>query len=444
MTTTLGGPTIAPLAELATDGLPVPVTDGYVSYANLDYAASAPCLEAVRDAIDTALPYYSSVHRGAGYASQVTTDRYERARQTVRSFVGAWRRDAVVFTRNTTDAMNLLAHALPAGTSTVVFESEHHATLLPWKRATRLPFRSRPTAVATAGGGTRRLPRRTPALVVTAASNVTGELWPRRRTGRHRPSPRRQDRGRRRPARAAPPVRHGRARPRLRGLLRAQAVRAVRGRLPGRPRRLAARRRALPARWRGDGRRRDDHVTWSTDPEQRHEAGTPNVLGTVALAAACRALDSLPAGAVEGHERLLHRRLVDGLVGLGIDPLRVWRDHDDVVGLATFTVDGVDAETVAAYLSAEHGVGVRDGRFCAHPLLARLGASAGAVRASIGVGTSSDDVDALVTGLAQLLSDGPSWRYKRVDGAVVPVPDPRQLPAWAGPAGPGSPCRPTH
>ena len=64
---------------------PVPLDDGRrVPYANLDYAASAPCLEAVHEAVTRALPYYSSVHRGAGYASQVTTEAYESARETVR------------------------------------------------------------------------------------------------------------------------------------------------------------------------------------------------------------------------------------------------------------------------------------------------------------------------------------------------------------------------
>jgi selenocysteine lyase/cysteine desulfurase len=160
--------------------VPVPLRDGgHVPYANFDYAASAPCLEAVQEAVTRALPYYSSVHRGAGYASQVTTGAYEAARETVRSFVGAWRRSAVVFTRNTTDSMNLLAHAVPAGTSVVVFETEHHASLLPWKRAVRLPAPATPAeAISAADRALRSCPIGSRLLVVTAASNVTGELWP--------------------------------------------------------------------------------------------------------------------------------------------------------------------------------------------------------------------------------------------------------------------------
>src|SRR5262249_58894355 len=83
---------------------------------------------------DRVLPWYASVHRGAGFASQVSTELYERCRDAVRRFVGARPADAVVFCRNTTDAMNLLAHALPRGAGVVVFESEHHASLLPWHR----------------------------------------------------------------------------------------------------------------------------------------------------------------------------------------------------------------------------------------------------------------------------------------------------------------------
>ncbi len=73
-----------------------------------------------------------------GYASQLTTARYEQARHTIKAFVRARTDDALVFTRNTTDAMNLLARSLPEGTTVVVFDTEHHATLLPWAAPVRL------------------------------------------------------------------------------------------------------------------------------------------------------------------------------------------------------------------------------------------------------------------------------------------------------------------
>ncbi|MFD4183511.1 aminotransferase class V-fold PLP-dependent enzyme, partial [Rhodococcus sp. NPDC058514] len=135
-----------------------------------------------------------------------------------------------------------------------------------------------------------------------------------------------------------------------------------------------------------------------------HEAGTPNVLGVAALAAACEALAGLDADAAERHERVLCDRLVDGLRGIdGVELLRIWSDSPDSVGIVTFTVDGCAPREAASHLSDRHGIGVRDGRFCAHPLLARLGRPDGAVRASLGLGSHAADVDRLVAALRELV-----------------------------------------
>ena len=85
-----------------------------VDYANFDHAASTPALESVKAAVDIALRTYSSVHRGNGYASRITSGWYEEARAQVHDFVGAREEDLVVFTRNSTDSLNLLARSLPA------------------------------------------------------------------------------------------------------------------------------------------------------------------------------------------------------------------------------------------------------------------------------------------------------------------------------------------
>src|SRR5436190_1584258 len=85
-------------------GLRVPTLTGDAEYANLDHAASTPALVSVKAAVDTALQTYSSVHRGNGYASRVTSAWYEEARHEVARFVGAREDDLVLFTRNTTDS----------------------------------------------------------------------------------------------------------------------------------------------------------------------------------------------------------------------------------------------------------------------------------------------------------------------------------------------------
>lgn len=104
-------------------------------------------------------------------------------------------------------------------------------------------------------------------------------------------------------------------------------------------------------------------------------------------------------------------------------------------------MDGLDSGLLAAALSAEHGIGVRDGKFCAHIATGRLLARAGvaeptAVRASVGLGTTSAHVDRLLEGLSRIVSDGPAWTYAAVEGKCQPSPDPRPLPAfleeWTG------------
>jgi selenocysteine lyase/cysteine desulfurase len=395
------------------DGALAPVGNGgTVPYANLDYAASAPCLTAVADAVTEALPYYSSVHRGAGYASQVTTDAYERARETVRSFVGAWRRDAVVFTRNTTDSMNLLARTLPQGTTVVVFETEHHATLLPWRRAVRLPAPATPAeAVSAAERALRDAPQGPRLLVVTAASNVTGELWP---IGQLAQVARRH--GARIAVDAAQLVPH---RPIDMTTLDLDYVVFSghklyapfgAGVLVGRPDWL----RAAEPYLKGGGATAhvDRETVWANDPQRRHEAGTPNVLGAIALAAACTALNGAGWETLVSEEDRLLTRLRRGLATIpGLRELGLWDAGHPRIGIVSFVLDGWNARDLALRLSEEYGIGVRDGKFCAHPFVRRLvgsdaaGCSEGAgtaVRTSIGVGTTIEQVDRLVTALGRL------------------------------------------
>lgn len=405
------------------------VTGGSVPYANLDIAASAPALGSVAERVTQFLPYYSSVHRGAGHASAVSTAVHETARRTVGDFVGARNDDVVQLVRHTTDAFNLLATAVPG--EVVTLDVEHHANLLPWTGPGRRTVTARPTLAATLVAIDAELARRPAALLaVTGASNVTGEVLP---------LPALVEIAHRHGARIA--VDGAQVLPHRRVDLTALDIDYLAfsghklyapygaGALVGRADWLAA----APPYLAGGGAVRSvtlDEVVWADGPA-RHEAGTPNVVGAVALAAACEALASLSETTQVRHEADLGDRLRDGLTALpGVRVLRLWEDATDVLGLATFTVAGHPSALVAQYLSAEHGVGVRHGKFCAHPLLARLTDGATAVRASVGLGTGSADVDRLLDGLRQLLTSGPRWTY---DADHLPVPDPRPLPAWALP-----------
>ena len=440
--------TVQPLLSVIGADLQTPlVTGGTVRYANLDYAASAPALAAVADRVAEVLPFYASVHRGAGYASQVSTALLERSRATVGNFVGARAGDVVVFTRNTTDALNLLSGCLPEWGDVVFLDIEHHANLLPWQRGPHRCVAAASKIEATLTALEDALRDKAAVLVaITGASNVTGEELPVDRVVAlaHRYG-------------ARVVVDAAQLAPHRRIDLEASGADYVAfsghktyapygaGVLVGRRDWLD---RGTPYLAGGGAVRRVevDRVEWACAPA-RHEAGSPNVLGAAALAAACETLRALPEAALEVHEAALRERLVDGLTGIdGVRVHRIFADAPSSIGVVTFTVENVDAGLVAAYLSAEHGIGVRDGQFCAHPLLARLGLSAGAVRASVGVGTRSDDVDRLVTAVRGLIEIGPVWTYATVEGRWTPTLDPRPLPSWAGDvaglAG-TSPCIPT-
>ncbi|MET9019414.1 aminotransferase class V-fold PLP-dependent enzyme [Actinopolymorpha sp. NPDC004070] len=440
----------APLLPVVGADLPVPLVTGETTaYANLDYAASAPCLSEVAAHLAQVAPYYASVHRGAGYASRVSTARYEHARAQVAAFVGARADDVVVFTRNTTDALNLLARCVPGRTEdggegdagdVLFLDIEHHANLLPWRRGRHRCVVAGTTQRATLVALRAELAARPATLVaITGASNVTGEVLPLDAivAAAHQ-------------AGARVVLDAAQLAPHRRIDLAAGGVDYVAfsghklyaplgvGVLVGRRDWLDA----APAYLPGGGAVREVTLTgtiWADAP-QRHEGGTPNVLGAAALGQACETLAALPDGALAAHEEALRARLVARLDALpGVLRHRIWRDSPDAIGVVAFSVDGYHPGLVAAYLSAEHGIGVRDGKFCAHPLLSRLGAPDGTLRASFGVGTTLVDVDRLADAVEGLLVAGPRWEYAVVDGRWEPVHDTRPVPEWAGAATVGAP-----
>jgi selenocysteine lyase/cysteine desulfurase len=156
----------------------------------------------------------------------------------------------------------------------------------------------------------------------------------------------------------------------------------------------------------------DGQTTWANDPQQRHEAGTPNVLGAIALAAAAAALSGAGWATLIAEEERLLTRLRRGLAAIpGLRELGLWDGASPRIGIVSFVLDGWNARELALTLSQEYGIGVRDGKFCAHPFVRHLlgDASAGcsadsgtAVRASIGVGTTDEQVDRLVAALGRL------------------------------------------
>jgi selenocysteine lyase/cysteine desulfurase len=402
-------------------------------YVNLDYAASTPVMAEVWAAVEAFVPWYSSVHRGSGVKSQIATAEYEGAREVVASFVGARAADTVVFVRNTTEATNLLAASLPEGTRVLSTMTEHHANMLPWRRHdVRLLPVTRSAHELLEACERALLADRIDLVAVTGASNVTGEVWPVAELAElaHRHGAELfVDAAQLAPHRAIDMARAGIDHLAFSGhkLYAPFGAGALVGRL-----------RAGEPLLAGGGAIRlvtTDDVIWADAPD-RFEAGSPNVVGVVALAAACRALTALGMDAVAAHERSLAVRLWTALARVpGLEMLTQWAPGTvDRVGVATFNLAGYRDPLLAAVLSAEHAIGVRHGCFCAHPLMthllgvpeaeaARLHAELragrrqplpGAVRASIGLGTTADDVDRLVRALHEIAHHGPRSRYVHV------------------------------
>ena len=257
-------------------------------YVNLDYAASTPVMAAVWDVVEAFVPWYSSVHRGTGAKSQ-RLDRglRARARGRSRSFVGA--PDGSVGLRPQHDRGRSTSSPPRCRRARRVLSTpvEHHANMLPWRRhdLRLLPFPTLGRRAARRSRRERCRTRRIDLLAVTGASNVTGEVWPLEELADARPRARRAAVRRRRPARAAPRDRHG---PR-------SGSTTSRSRATSSTRRSARARSSATAPLDGEPLLQGggaiklvtlDDVIWADAPE-RYEAGSPNVIGAVALAAAC-------------------------------------------------------------------------------------------------------------------------------------------------------------
>ena len=415
--------------RLVGDELEVPCLDGAERrYVSLDAAASTGALSAVAERVGEFLPWYSSVHRGAGWKSQLATAEYEDSRAAVLRFAGRdERRDVAIFCRNTTEAINHLAYRLRLAADDVVVTTvvEHHANLLPWARlARRRHVECGPEGTFTVDDVTAMLDGapRPRLLAITGASNVTGWLPP---------------------IDAIIDAAHQRDIP----VLVDAAQLAPHRPLPARADYVAFSGHKMYAPFgtgvligprdtftTGDpflagGGAVDlvdlDEVVW-TDPPEREEAGSPNVIGAVALHAAIDQFSALGWDAIDAHDTSLARRLRDGLAA--IDGVRLLgRVPDDSLPVASFVVDDVPHALVAARLSTEHAIGVRHGCFCAHPYLLRLlelDASEvadyraavlrgdrqrvpGAVRASAGLSTTADDVERLLDAVARIAGGEP-------------------------------------
>lgn len=374
----------------------------------LDSAATAqkprPVLEALRTFYERS---NANVHRSIHTLGEEATELYERARDRVRAFLGARHREEIVFTRGTTEAINLVVHtwarrALAEGDEILLTEMEHHSNLVPWillARERRLRLRHVPVTedgTLDVAALDRLLTRRTRLVALTHVSNVLGTI-----------NPVAEIVERAQAAGARVLVDGAQAAPHLPVDVAALGVDfyAFSGHKVGGPTGIGVlygRREVLEPLepfFGGSEIIREvwlDRVTWNDLP-WRFEPGTPPIAGAIGLGAALDYLGGLGLDTVRRHDAEL---VAEALVRLGeVEDLEVYGPRDVAVraGVISFNLPGVHAHDVAAALDVE-GVAVRAGHHCAQPLMRRLGV-AGTARASFFVHTGPDDLAALAAAL---------------------------------------------
>ena len=384
----------------------------------LDNAATTQKPLCVLDAMrEEYLTVNANVHRGVHYLSQQATDLHEAARERVRAFINARSASEIVFTRGTTEAINLVASSfceafMQEGDEVLVTDMEHHSNIVPWQlQASRrgivvnhLPITDRGELVCCAGGSVScddietYITPRTRLISLCHVSNVLGTVNPVAqivKVAHERGIPVLVD-----AAQSAPHM-----------ALDVQALDCDFlcfsghkmygptgiGVLYGKEGWLEK----LPP-YQGGGEM-IDKVTWEHTTFERlpfkFEAGTPDYVATHGLATAINYLLSVGLDSVEAHETELTRYCMEQLQT--IEGMKIYgpkAPHDAVVSFNVGNIHHLDIGTLLDRL----GIAVRTGHHCAQPLMDRLGIS-GTVRASFALYNTKEEVDALVAGLRRVV-----------------------------------------
>ena len=380
----------------------------------LVYLDSAATSQKPREVLDAVAAYYTHLnanpHRGAYALSAAATQAYHDARARIARFLGVADADTLIFTRGTTEGINLLAASwgranVVRGDNVVVTRMEHHANFVPWQQLARAAGAEFRICELDASGAIdlamlgRLVDANTRVVAFGHVSNALGTINPvpalvriARRGGE---------------GKALVVCDGAQAVPHLRVSIDALGVDAYAfsGHKMGGPMGIGAVvvKRALleampPYHFGGDMIEwvNDDDTTWNVLPH-KFEAGTPNVAGAVGLSAACDYLERLGMDAVRAHEVALTAAAMRALAALPGVTLHGTASADERSGVVSFSVDDVHPHDVATALDAE-GVCVRAGHHCAQPLMRALGVHS-TVRASFWVYSTPQDIDRLVTAI---------------------------------------------
>jgi selenocysteine lyase/cysteine desulfurase len=405
----------------------IPLLDGTERpYVFLDNAASTPTFRRVLNCVTEFLPWYSSVHRGTGFKSLLATEVFDRAHDIVAEFVGADpSSNLVIFTKNTTEAVNKLSNRFGFGPGDVVITTgmEHHSNDLPWRKNAKVVHIGLTVEGRVDLGGLKEaiehFTGQLRLVAVSGASNITGICQP-----IHEIAGWAHDAGAAIFVDAAQLAPHRRIQMFPNDDTRHIDFLAFSAHKMYAPFGTGVLVGPMEFFEQGDpdmvgGGVVDvvtlDSVVWNQTPH-KDEAGTPNVVGAVALAEAIAILQSVGMETIAAHEQHLLDYAYRRLRGIkGVHLYGPTADLSEKVGVIPFTIEGFHHALVAAILATEGGIGVRNGFFCAQPYVKRLlnvtpeeekeagcgvgsdkSRTPGLVRASLGCYSNEADVDAFL------------------------------------------------
>ncbi len=376
----------------------------------LDSAASAQKPRAVIDALAEAMEtQYANVHRGLHWMSERTTDAYEGTRDVVAGLINAADRAEIVFVRNSTEGINLVAHSygrgvLRPGQAVLISEMEHHSNIVPWQMlrdAHGIELRVAPVTDA----GELEMEAfealladgKVGLVAITHMSNVLGTYTPAERIVRLAHSY-----GAKVLLDGSQAVVHRRVDVqvldcdfyvftghKLYGPTGIGVLWARRELLEEMPPFMGGGDMISSVSW--------TRSTWAQVPH-KFEAGTPAILEAIALKAAVRYVESIGYEAIAAHEASLTDHALSRLSAL--DGVHVLGRAQDRGGVVSFVLDRAHAHDVATLLDRQ-GIAVRAGHHCAEPLMQRFGVESTA-RASFGVYTTHAEIDALADTLGRV------------------------------------------
>jgi cysteine desulfurase / selenocysteine lyase len=386
---------------------------------DLVYLDSAATTQRPRQVLEAMTDFYvrdnANPHRGAYRLAERATAAYEAAREKVAAFIGAARSEEIIFTRNATEAVNLVAygwadHFVREGDEIIVTELEHHSNLVPWqmvaqRRKARLRFLEFDSSgLLHAEQLDALLSDRTRLLAITQVSNALGTI-----------NPLRQFIDKAHAAGALVLVDGAQSVPHMavdvqkldadflvfsgHKMLGPLGI----GALFGKMKHLEA---MQPFLFGGDMISSVDYLAseWNDVP-WKFEAGTQNVAGAIGLAAAIDYLSSIGMAAIEEHDRALTRRALEQLGAL--DLVRLYGPLEERGPAVSFNLATIHPHDLATFLDQKQ-IAIRSGHHCAQVVMRKLSVSATA-RASFYLYNDEEDVDRLVQGLFQAKEYFKKW-----------------------------------